>query len=435
VGLAIAYTVTAGTSLAGAISAARASSSSSSAAAAVAVGPRPPPSRTALALGCAAFGLVFSAPLSLVPDFRALTWVSASGAVASAFYTTAAVIAAARVRAGGGPPGGRAPPPHTPLATDPAWTALAALGTVTFAFGGHVIVPEVQASLASPAAMGPAIWGAYAATGAAYAAVAASGAAAWGGAAAEDVLLSPGAGPPWLMAAANVAVLLHVAAGYQIFSQPIFGAVGRAWAARRAGAAGAGVGADGLPPGRSPAPSPAATLEGALGAGVPAAHSPTRRSAGKASPLGAANATTGGGGGGGRLSARGPGLAAPPRPRLDSHLVAARLSYVAATTAAAAALPFLADLMALIGAAVFTPLTFVLPPLFAVALAAAAAGGGGGGGGGGSGGPDAAAAAPPLCASIARAFHLAIAGGFTVAGGVCAVAAARGLVVRAGGGE
>lgn len=109
--------------------------------------------------------------------------------------------------------------------------------------------------------------------------------------------------------------------------------------------------------------------------------------------------------------------------RLDPHMAAARLAYVAATTSAAAALPFLADLMALIGAAVFTPLTFVLPPLFAVALASVAAAGGG-----------AAEAAPPLSLSITRAIHLAIAGGFTVAGGVCAVAAARGLMVRARGG-
>ena len=406
-GLAIAYTVTAGTSLAGAIAAARSTTALHSST---------PPNRAALALGCAAFGLVFSAPLSMVPDFKALTWVSASGAIASAFYTTAAVIAAARVRGAGGPPGGRNPPTTSPIAATPRWTALAALGTVTFAFGGHVIVPEVQASLASPHAMAPAIWGAYGATALAYALVASSGAAAWGGAAAEDVLLSPGAGPPWLMAAANMAVLLHVAAGYQIFSQPIFGAMGRAWEDKKRGASGGAAVLEVGGNGRSPAPSPAPSLDGVLGAAtLPTAPSSTRRAAGKA-------AATAPGGPPGHAAAGGAGLMVRAL-RLDPHMAAARLAYVAATTSAAAALPFLADLMALIGAAVFTPLTFVLPPLFAVALASVAAAGGG-----------AAEAAPPLSLSITRAIHLAIAGGFTVAGGVCAVAAARGLMVRARGG-
>jgi amino acid permease len=415
VGLGIAYTVSAGTSLAGAIAAASSSASLTAHA---------PPTRTALALGCAAFGFFFCAPLSLVPDFAALTWVSGAGAAASAFYSTAAVVAAARVRASGGPPGGKTRPPLPP--PEPTWAGLSALGTIIFAFGGHVIVPEVQASLATPGSMVPALWAGYGAVAVAYTAVTAAGAAAWGGAAAEDVLLSPGAGPPWLMAAANISVLLHVAAGYQIFSQPLFAVMGRAWERRRSGGiGGSGGGQSGDPPphaaalasgnGRSPAPSPAPSMDGEGGGLAAAAAAAVAVSA--ARPRGG----LGGGAGGGppspaRRAHHPPGhhpLPPPSSRRLPAALVAARLAYVLTTTVAAAAAPFIAEVMSLIGAAVFTPLTFVLPPLFAVARANGSSGNGG------------------LKAGVARVVHLAIAGGFTVAGGVCAVAAARGLFVRA----
>jgi amino acid permease len=209
----------------------------------------------------------------LAPDFHDLAPVSAAGTAASCLYVCAAVVASARALAD------PARPPTPPILGSPSLLArVAAVGTVGFAFGGHFVVAGARAAMASPAKAPAAVASSYLFVAAAYGAVAVTGAASFGGSVADDVLLSPGAGPRGLAAAANAAVVLHVAAGLHLFSQPCF----QAAAARLGPAAG-------------------------------------------------------------------------------------RAAYLACVTAAAVALPFFGEVMALVGAALFLPATFCAPQLFHVA--------------------------------------------------------------------
>ena len=159
------------------------------------------------------------------------------------------------------------------------------MGTIGFAFGGHYVIAGARASVKRDA-MAPAVAASYAAVTFSYFSVAIAGVLAFGGAVADDVLLSGSADAPAasraVVAAANAAVVAHVSAGLQLFSQAPFDA-----AAARLGR------------------------------------------------------------------------------------VAGRAAYCAAVTACATALPFFGEVMALVGASLFLPATFVLPNIFHVAAGGA----------------------------------------------------------------
>jgi amino acid permease len=177
------------------------------------------------AAGLAPWILAFGAgqlALSMVPDFHSLWWVSLLGALMSVGYCGIAAAASAAAAAAGPAPdfsrAGQAP-------ADRAFGVLSALGSVAFTFGGQAVLPEIQATLArppaTPRAMMRGIWAAYAVVVVAYYSVAIAGYAAFGAAVQSDVLLSI-KHPAGLVTAANLMVVVHVAAGYQIFAMPLF---------------------------------------------------------------------------------------------------------------------------------------------------------------------------------------------------------------------
>jgi amino acid permease len=161
--------------------------------------------------------------LSQVPDFHSLWWISLLGAAMSVGYCS---IAAAASTATGIE--NTEPPPMTrpnESKADHFFGVLNALGGIAFTFGGQAVLPEIQATLARPpkthTSMMKGIAVAYVVVILAYFSVAIAGYAAYGATVRPDVLLSISHPVP-LVNAANMMVVFHVAAGYQIFAMPLF---------------------------------------------------------------------------------------------------------------------------------------------------------------------------------------------------------------------
>ncbi|XP_019264306.1 PREDICTED: lysine histidine transporter-like 5 isoform X2 [Nicotiana attenuata] len=101
------------------------------------------------------------------------------------------------------------------------------LGTIAFAFAGHSVALEIQATIPSTPekpSKGPMWRGvtvAYAIVAFCYLAVAASGFWAFGNLVDDDVLVTL-KHPHWLIALANFMVFLHVLGSYQVFAMPVF---------------------------------------------------------------------------------------------------------------------------------------------------------------------------------------------------------------------
>jgi len=234
----------------------------------------------------ALFGLA-QVGMSQLPSLEEAWWSSALGALMSLAYAASAVaLSAIRLSASAAPSAvaaadegaaAAAAAALTPLglaaaaaaaseararalffgraAPSPALKAVGvfnALGALMFAFNFSSVQIEIHDTLHEPPdsdrAMRRATVSALLAAFCVYAAVAFSGQAALGDAAPGDVLTGF-SDPRWLVAAANVFVLVHMFGAFQLFSQPVFQAaeaavVGR-WPrlARPDGAAAAGAGA------------------------------------------------------------------------------------------------------------------------------------------------------------------------------------------------
>lgn len=161
--------------------------------------------------------------LSQVPDFHSLWWISLLGAAMSVGYCTIAAAASTAVAVES-----TTPPPTTrpeESTADYIFGVLNALGGIAFTFGGQAVLPEIQATLARPpkthTSMMKGIAVAYVVVILAYFSVAIAGYAAFGATVRPDVLLSISHPVP-LIDAANLMVVFHVAAGYQIFAMPLF---------------------------------------------------------------------------------------------------------------------------------------------------------------------------------------------------------------------
>lgn len=167
------------------------------------------------------FGVVQLA-LSQVPDFHSLWWVSLLGALMSVGYCT--IATGASIAASVSNP---RPPYHRAdqSTADFAFGVMNSMGSLAFTFGGQVVLPEIQATLAKPphtaSSMMKGIAMAYVIVIAAYFSVSTSGYAAFGATVQPDVLLSVSR-PTWLIAVANMMVVVHVAAGFQVFAMPLF---------------------------------------------------------------------------------------------------------------------------------------------------------------------------------------------------------------------
>lgn len=271
------------------------------------------------------------AALSQIPNFKHLWWVSIIGATMSLGYSFLAgvlAISASRQEDFDQQYSRRDPENDSHFIRG----VFTALGAVTFAYGGHSVLLEIQATLRAPpppfrsmmkgaprhtrlrlqvpytsgaegilhtGAPRAGVSAAYLVSTSCYFFVALTGFGSYGNVVAPDVLLSrPRTSKAWI-GVANMMVWLHVLAAYQVFSQPIFEALEKilAKAFRR--------------------------LE----------H-----------------------------SAR---WAASPATWLLAHWwvprAVIRIQYVVVITLVAATFPFFADLMGLIGAVGFIPMTFVMP--------------------------------------------------------------------------
>jgi amino acid permease len=156
--------------------------------------------------------------LSQLRDLNSITAISLAAAVMSLSYST---ISWAACLAKGPVAGVSYAYSTAGTAADAAFRVCGALGQVAFAFAGHGVVLEIQATIPStptkPSKMP--MWkgtvAAYMVTAACYFPVAFIGYWAFGQGVSDNVLVALER-PPWLVAAANMMVVVHVLGSYQV---------------------------------------------------------------------------------------------------------------------------------------------------------------------------------------------------------------------------
>lgn len=111
--------------------------------------------------------------------------------------------------------------------SDTVFNFFSGLGSVAFAYGGHNVVMEIQATMPSTQdkpskiPMWKGVVFAYVVIGLCYIPVAVSGYWIFGNAVDENILFSLQQ-PTWLVAMANMLVVVHLVGGYQINAMPVF---------------------------------------------------------------------------------------------------------------------------------------------------------------------------------------------------------------------
>ncbi|WJX29787.1 Lysine histidine transporter 1 [Trifolium repens] len=161
--------------------------------------------------------------LSHLPNFNSISGVSLVAAVMSFCYSTVAWTASARK-------GVQENVQYTSTATNTAGSVFDffnALGTVAFAYAGHNVVLEIQATIPSTpekpskVPMWRGVIVAYIIVALCYFPVAIIGYWMFGNAVKDNILISLEK-PAWLIAMANFFVVLHVIGSYQIYAMPVF---------------------------------------------------------------------------------------------------------------------------------------------------------------------------------------------------------------------
>lgn len=161
--------------------------------------------------------------LSHLPSFNSITAISFFAALMSLSYSTIAWVAS--VRKGVEPTVSYGPRSATPKAQ--VFDFFSGLGDVAFAFAGHNVVLEIQATIPSTPgkpSKGPMWKGvviAYLVVAACYFPVAFCGYLVFGNQVEDNVLVSLEK-PAYLIVAANAFVLVHVIGSYQVFAMPVF---------------------------------------------------------------------------------------------------------------------------------------------------------------------------------------------------------------------
>ncbi|KAL3716758.1 hypothetical protein ACJRO7_008355 [Eucalyptus globulus] len=172
------------------------------------------------------FIMIFAAVhfvLSHLPSFNSITGVSLAAAVMSLSYSTIAWIASAD----------RGVQPDVQYGSRASTTTgrvfgfFSALGDIAFAFAGHNVVLEIQATIPSTPEkpskkpMWKGVVFAYVIVALCYFPVAFIGYWVFGNSVQDNVLISLEK-PRWLIAAANMFVVIHVIGSYQVFAIPVF---------------------------------------------------------------------------------------------------------------------------------------------------------------------------------------------------------------------
>ncbi|KAL5748286.1 hypothetical protein ACOSQ2_025583 [Xanthoceras sorbifolium] len=161
--------------------------------------------------------------LSHLPSFNSIAGVSLAAAVMSLSYSTIAWVASAHKGVQPGVDYG----PKASTTTGRVFHFFGALGDVAFAFAGHNVVLEIQASIPSTPErpskkpMWKGVVVAYIVVALCYFPVALVGYWAFGNKVEDNVLLSLEK-PRWLVATANMFVVVHVIGSYQVFAMPVF---------------------------------------------------------------------------------------------------------------------------------------------------------------------------------------------------------------------
>ncbi|KAL1539274.1 Lysine histidine transporter 1 [Salvia divinorum] len=161
--------------------------------------------------------------LSFLPNFNSISAVSLAAAVMSLVYST---IAWTTSLAKGVPHGvsyalrGKNPVENT-------FNFFNALGDIAFAFAGHNVVLEIQATIPSSPEkpskkpMWKGVIAAYFVVFICYFPVAFLGYYVFGDTVDDNILLTLEK-PSWLIASANMFVFIHVVGGYQVYAMPVF---------------------------------------------------------------------------------------------------------------------------------------------------------------------------------------------------------------------
>ncbi|CAI0393221.1 unnamed protein product [Linum tenue] len=175
-----------------------------------------------------AFGII-ELVLSQIKGFGQLWWLSTVAATMSFTYSIiglgleiAKVAATRKVR--GNLTGIRIGAAVTPI--QKIRRVFQALGNIAFAYSYSIILIEIQDTIKSPPSevetMKVANRFSVAVTTLFYMLCACFGYAAFGDSSPGNLLTATGLNPYWLLDVANVAVVLHLVGAYQVFSQPIF---------------------------------------------------------------------------------------------------------------------------------------------------------------------------------------------------------------------
>ncbi|CAN0924661.1 Lysine histidine transporter 1 [Linum grandiflorum] len=161
--------------------------------------------------------------LSHLPNFNSISGVSLAAAVMSLSYSTIAWTTS--IKKGVQPDVQYVSRASTTTGT--VFNFLSAMGDVAFAYAGHNVVLEIQATIPSTPekpskiAMWRGVLVAYAVVALCYFPVAFIGYWMFGNAVEDNILVSLEK-PVWLIAMANIFVIIHVIGSYQIYAMPVF---------------------------------------------------------------------------------------------------------------------------------------------------------------------------------------------------------------------
>ncbi|KAJ6996454.1 amino acid permease 4-like isoform X2 [Populus alba x Populus x berolinensis] len=167
--------------------------------------------------------------LSQIPDFDQLWWLSIVAAVMSFTYSTIGLgLGIGKVAANGTFKGSLTGISiGTVTETEKIWRSFQALGAIAFAYSYSVILIEIQDTIKSPPAesktMKKAAKISIVVTTTFYMLCGCMGYAAFGDQAPGNLLTGFGFyNPYWLIDIANVAIVIHLIGAYQVFCQPLF---------------------------------------------------------------------------------------------------------------------------------------------------------------------------------------------------------------------
>ncbi|KAL1812239.1 hypothetical protein ACET3Z_022304 [Daucus carota] len=161
--------------------------------------------------------------ISHLPNFNSISWVSLVAAIMSLSYSTIAWTSSVKK-------GVQPDVEYGYKAKSTAGTVfgfLSALGDVAFAYAGHNVVLEIQATIPSTPekpSKGPMWKGvvvAYIVVALCYFPVALIGYWMFGNSVSDNILITL-KNPKWLIAMANMFVVFHVIGSYQIYAMPVF---------------------------------------------------------------------------------------------------------------------------------------------------------------------------------------------------------------------